>query len=529
MIANLFAVTAVVPTLTTFYFVNSQSSDARVIDIAGRQRMLAYKIAAEAKDLVFALESESSTGEIRSKLLESMSLFGQSLNALEKGGTTSGTNGVEVRLPGAAVEARHQLKEVQKMWMHYKNHLEVITDPKADITSDRFFEAADEITKDGPTLLSDFNVAAVLLKEASEGKTEVLKTVQVASLILTIIFATAFWFLADSSVVQPICQTSDIMDLVAQKNLTQSLSFGGAGEIGRLGRAVNSMIRSVGGLINQIAESSTIVASASQELSVTAEQIAQGSKQQSDKVYRVSTASQQASTTLVTVAKDVDTVVTVAEDANQVAIRGGELVTKSIEGIHVISNATNEISRAIKSLEIRSQEIGDIIKVINDIADQTNLLSLNAAIEAARAGERGKGFSVVAEEVRKLAEKTTKSTEAIKETVKAIQDETDGTLILVENEVKAVEEGVVLATKTGSGLEEILAHAKRVSSMIQQISVTAEEESGRITQISEDIDAVAEITKENSTASNSLAQTSQEIAKYAADLNTSIEQFSCPI
>ncbi len=528
MIACLFAVTAVVPTLTTFYFVNSQSSDARVIDIAGRQRMLAYKMAAEAKDLVFALESESSTEEIRSKLLETTSLFERSLNALAKGGTTSGTDGVEVRLPGAAVKARHQLKEVRKKWMHYKNHLEVIINPKADITSDAFFEATDEIKKDGPTLLSDFNVAAVLLKEASEGKTDILKTVQVASLILTIIFATTFRFLADSSVVQPICQTSDIMDLVAQGNLTQLLSFEGAGEIRRLGRAVNSMISNMGRLINQIAESSTVVASASQELSVTAEQIAQGSKQQSDNVYRVSTASQQASTTLVNVAKDVDTVVTVAEDANQVAITGGEIVKKSIEGIHVISNSTNEINQAIKSLAVRSQEIGDIIRVIDDIADQTNLLALNAAIEAARAGERGRGFSVVAEEVRKLAEKTTSSTEQIRETVNAIQDETDGTLVLVEDEVKAVEEGVVLATKTGYGLEEIIVHAKRVSSMIQQISAAAEEESGRITQISEDIDIVAEITKENSTVSHSLAQTSQEIAKYAAYLNTSIEKFSCP-
>ncbi|MDX1764437.1 MAG: methyl-accepting chemotaxis protein, partial [bacterium] len=503
----------------------SQASDAGVIDIAGRQRMLTYKMMVEVQDLVLGLQSESSVENTRTELLKTMALFDESLRALAEGGATMGTDGTKVRLPGATGRPRDQLNEVANMWHHYENHVQVITAPKPDIISDKFFEATSNLEKDAKTLLNEFNKAAVLLKEASESKSEMLKTVQIGAFLLTVIFAALFWAFANSAVVRPICKTSEIMDSIAAKDLTKSLPTKSADETGKMGRAVNSMIDNISALIKQILESATVVAGASEELSVSAGQIAQGTSTQSEKTHQVAAAATQASATLVDVARNVVAVVDVAQKANEVALKGGDKVKKSVSGIRRLSQTTKETSLAIKSLESRSQGIGDIIKVINDIADQTNLLALNAAIEAARAGEQGRGFSVVADEVRKLAEKTTKATQEIEEMVRTIQQEAGNTLKMVEEDVAAVEEGVALAMDTGTNLDEIIEHVERVSSMIRQISSAAEEQAGTITQISADIDAVADVTKDNSSGSKAIARTSQEIANLASSLNASVELF----
>ncbi len=524
--AGFFAVTALIPTLTTLYFVNAQASDAKVIDIAGRQRMLAYRMAVEARELILELDRQSFVSEAtREKLSDTMALFEGSLNALTDGGPISGTDGIEVHLPSTTGKSQAQLQEVRKKWADYKSQIQIVTDPKANVMGDDFFGATLAVEKDGPVLLDAFNEAAVVLKDTSEGKTAVLKAVQIASCGLTTLIALLFWFLANNAVVKPIHQTSAIMDLVAEKNLTQSLSFKRNDEIGSLGLAVNRMITNMGALLGQIVESATVIAGASEELSVSANQIAQGSELQSRKTLQVAGASQQASTTLVDVAQNLASVVQVAEETSRLASKGGQAVKKSIEGSCGLSNTSKETGRAIKRLENRSQEIGEVIKVINDIADQTNLLALNAAIEAARAGDQGRGFSVVADEVRKLAEKTTRATQEIEETVKAIQTEAGSTLATVENEAKAVEEGVALATETGSDLDAIIEHVEKVTSMISQISAASEEQASTITQISVDIDSVACITQQNSSGSQNIAKTSQEIAKLAAALNASGDLF----
>ncbi|MBE7414746.1 MAG: hypothetical protein HS130_05745 [Deltaproteobacteria bacterium] len=179
----------------------------------------------------------------------------------------------------------------------------------------------------------------------------------------------------------------------------------------------------------------------------------------------------------------------------------------------------------MSKLGSRSEEIGNIISVINDIADQTNLLALNAAIEAARAGEQGRGFAVVADEVRKLAEKTMKATKEIGVMITAMQEETGKAISSMEHEVKAVEKGVKLATAAGQSLHEIVEKVGAVTSRMHQVAAAAEQQSTTTDQISGDVATMANVITDTSASAQQIARASEEIAELATGLKSKVEVF----
>jgi methyl-accepting chemotaxis protein len=181
--------------------------------------------------------------------------------------------------------------------------------------------------------------------------------------------------------------------------------------------------------------------------------------------------------------------------------------------------------QVVAILGTRSQDVGNIIKVIDDIADQTNLLALNAAIEAARAGEYGRGFAVVADEVRKLAEKTTIATKEIGETLGIIQQDTVTSLSSMDDEIQAVEKGVRFTKDAGAALKEIVAQVEKLSLIIQQMAATIEEQSTAAEQISGDIEAASEIIKGTSAGAAQIAQASRDIAELASNLQSITAKF----
>jgi ABC-type transporter Mla subunit MlaD len=190
-----------------------------------------------------------------------------------------------------------------------------------------------------------------------------------------------------------------------------------------------------------------------------------------------------------------------------------------------ISQTAKNSSEVVATLSERSKEIGKIIMVIDDIADQTNLLALNAAIEAARAGEQGRGFAVVADEVRKLAERTTKATKEIDGMIKTIQNEIKKALNSMEDEINVVGEGVTLAHDAGSALTEIISEVDKVANMVAQIATSTEEHSTVADHISNDIDGVAYITEETNKSAQQIATVFQDMAETIASIRSSVAGF----
>ncbi len=324
-----------------------------------------------------------------------------------------------------------------------------------------------------------------------------------------------------------VIKIKDMAEKIAGGDLTvKSLENGSSkDEISILGDAINQLKNNFVKIIGQIRNVTDKMASSSGRLSTSAFKIAGGSEEQSSKASQVAAAAEEMSATIIDVAKNTTSAVESAGDASKVAVKGGAIVEKVINNINHISSTTKETGGVIATLGDRSSEIGEIIKVIDDIADQTNLLALNAAIEAARAGEQGRGFAVVADEVRKLAERTTKATKEIGEMIKAIQDDTGRALTVMDNEVKAVEGGVNLVKDAGSALKEIVSKVEKVLDMVQHIAAAAEEQSTVADEISRDIESVAGITKETSGGTQQIARASEEIARLASELKQAVGMF----
>lgn len=350
--------------------------------------------------------------------------------------------------------------------------------------------------------------------------------ISLAVLVAVVCLGVFTIWVINGKVIAPMQYLKDTMQSVEETgDLTTKVEVTSEDENGRIASTFNNMIDKFHGIIRDIHSSTELLASSSEELSASAIQIAGGTQDQSAKASQVSTAAQEMSATIIEVAKNVSGVSEAAKEANTVAVKGGQIVSRTIESMNGISRTAKESSEIISTLGGRSKEIGNIINVIEDIADQTNLLALNAAIEAARAGEQGRGFAVVADEVRKLAEKTMKATKEIGSMIKTMQDETKKAINSMQAEVKAVEDGVSLAEEAGTALNEILAKVDIVTSMVHQITTATEQQSAATEQISGDIESVANVIGDTSSSAQQIARASEEIAELASRLKSTVEVF----
>lgn len=347
-----------------------------------------------------------------------------------------------------------------------------------------------------------------------------------AGLVFIILFGMGSMWVIKNKVVMPMLYLSDIMTKVENTNdLTLKVAVSSEDESGRMAASFNGMLEKFHAIISEVHASTEQLASSSEELSSTAIEIAGGSKSQSSRADQVSTAAQEMNATIVEVVKNVSGAAEAAKDANTVAVQGGKIVSETIVSMNGIARTARESSQIISKLGSRSEDIGNIVNVINDIADQTNLLALNAAIEAARAGEQGRGFAVVADEVRKLAEKTMNATKEIGGMITAMQEETGKAISSMEHEVKAVEQGVHLAEQAGDSLQEIVKKVDAVTSMMYQVTAAAQQQSAATDQISGDVTSIAEVISDTSTSAEQIARASEEIAELAANLKHIVESF----
>jgi len=326
---------------------------------------------------------------------------------------------------------------------------------------------------------------------------------------------------------QPLGSLIERMTDIAQGDgdLTMRVDENRRDEIGELGKKFNMFISRIHDLVVSFSGAAFEVAGASTEIAASSEQMACGMKEQNEMITQISAAVEEMSASVVGVASNSAAAAKSAAHSGDVAARGGEVVSQTIAGMETISTAVNSTSDSVCELGKRGEQVGAIIEVINDIADQTNLLALNAAIEAARAGEHGRGFAVVADEVRKLAERTTVATQEVSESIRLIQNETRDAVAQMDEGTRQVGEGVENATMAGKSLEQIVAGAKEVRVMIESIAATAEEQSAVAEQISRSIQNVSSVSNQVGEGTTQAAQAGEQLSMKAEQLLALIGKF----
>jgi methyl-accepting chemotaxis protein/NAD-dependent dihydropyrimidine dehydrogenase PreA subunit len=286
-------------------------------------------------------------------------------------------------------------------------------------------------------------------------------------------------------------------------------------------RALENIRHLLSGLISLINET----ASASNEISSSTEQMAAGAQEQSSQTAEVAGAIEQMAKTITETTRHSGKASDAAKSAGMIAIEGGKVVADTIEGMNRMAEVVKESADIVLTLGKSSDQIGEIVQVIDDIADQTNLLALNAAIEAARAGEQGRGFAVVADEVRKLAERTTKATKEIAQMIKRIQKDTGSAVVSMKDGRSEVEKSKALAEKAGRSLREIITGAEEVVDMSTRVAVASGEQAGAAEQISRNIESISAVTQQSAAGIQQIAHTAEDLNRLTSSLQQLIANF----
>lgn len=308
-------------------------------------------------------------------------------------------------------------------------------------------------------------------------------------------------------------------------DLTRRLPIAGKNEVGELSEWFNTFVGNLHNIISQVSGSSLQLASSALQLQQTSQQMTESIAQLSSQSTSLATAGEEMSATSGDIANNCHHAATNAGGATQKATQGSAVVGQSIAVMNTIAERVQRAASTVDALGVRSEQIGAIIGTIEDIADQTNLLALNAAIEAARAGEQGRGFAVVADEVRALAERTTRATKEIGEMIKAIQKETKDAVSSMEQSVTQVEQGTNHAAESGRSLQEILEIINDVTEQISQIATAAEEQTATTREISSNVMNLNDLAQQNDHALHETAVAANDVARQAEELKRLVGHF----
>ena len=318
-------------------------------------------------------------------------------------------------------------------------------------------------------------------------------------------------------------EIADLADGDLRSYATVSEDFTGA-----IADSINFAIDQLRDLVSRITETSQEVAQYTASTQGITNQLAEASEHQAQEIAGASAAINEMAMSIDQVSSNAEESAVVAERSVKIAANGANVVNRSIEGMDIIREQIQETSKRIKRLGESSQEIGNIVALINDIADQTNILALNAAIQASMAGEAGRGFAVVADEVQRLAERSASATKQIETLVKTIQTDTNEAVISMEQTTSEVVRGANLSKDAGVALDEIQNVSGNLAKLIANISDAAKLQSASAGHIATTMNVVQEITSQTTTATFDTARSVSELANMAEALRESVTDFKLP-
>nr|WP_053181377.1 methyl-accepting chemotaxis protein [Pseudomonas thivervalensis] len=339
---------------------------------------------------------------------------------------------------------------------------------------------------------------------------------------LTLLFA---WLLTNS-ITKPIANALEAAEEIAKGNLTRPITVDGSDEAGRLLRAMSTMQDKLRDTLQRISGSATQLASAAEELNSVTDESARGLTQQNNEIEQAATAVNEMTSAVEEVARNAVSTSEASKHATTSAGDGRDLVQETVGAIERMSADVQSTATLIGNLANESRDIGKVLDVIRGLADQTNLLALNAAIEAARAGEAGRGFAVVADEVRALAHRTQQSTSEIERMIGSIQSSTEQAVDSMRNSTERAESTLNIARGAGMSLDTINSAIVEINERNLVIASAAEEQAQVAREVDRNLVNIRDLSVQSATGANQTSAASAELSRLAVDLNSMVGRFS---
>ncbi len=327
------------------------------------------------------------------------------------------------------------------------------------------------------------------------------------------------------AIVDPINEANEVLSVLATGDFTVQMHGNYRGDHQKIKENINTLVFSLSKLIRQLNEAVDTVSNSTNHISTITDTMVIAANNQNNQIEEVATAIEEMSKTVYDNANAATQTASMAQDNGSIAQDGGKIVEQTVHKMRDIAAVVNQSAEKIAALGESGKAIGEIVSVINDIADQTNLLALNAAIEAARAGEQGRGFAVVADEVRKLAERTTDATKQIAGMIKNIQDETQDAVRVMTHGNEEVTVGIEYADKAGQALRSILNSSDQLLGMISQIAAANEEQSATSEQLAKNVTSISAVTNDSTQKMQEIAGSTEDLVRLTTELTEIMGQF----
>ncbi|AEY02819.1 methyl-accepting chemotaxis protein [Oceanimonas sp. GK1] len=348
--------------------------------------------------------------------------------------------------------------------------------------------------------------------------------VTVAALVMGALFA----WLITQGIVNPLKVLMAQADRIAGGDLTQNVTHQRRDELGRLMDSMQTMTQNLRSLVGELNNNSSHIATSAQSLSAMSEQGRTGTNQQRLELEQVSTAMNEMAATVQEVARHAEAAFGAAQTADSDAVAGNARVSQTTERISALAEEVRRSLAVIQQLETESLNIGGILDVIKGVAEQTNLLALNAAIEAARAGEHGRGFAVVADEVRALAQRTQQATAQIEGMIQGLQGKARESVTMMDHSAAMAEDTVATASETGNAIQAIARAVSQIQQMNSQIATAAEQQSSVAEEINRSVFSIRELSEHSAAASDEAADNSAQLAGLGNELQQLVGRFRLP-